>query len=166
MNMRLMLLLLATAALLAGCGPQYKKDPRLDAAVAEAQRSITNFIAVLQAPKSNQVFFRVCAWFPSTPRYEREGVWANVWKYESGSFLGSVPEGNPRIGLTNNQPVSIDASDVFDWAYLEFGKGMVRDFTARALRGESNPQGGANGRQPVASETNRTPAAAASRRSP
>jgi hypothetical protein len=30
----------------------------------------------------------------------------------------------------------------------------------------ANPQGGANGRQPVQSETNRTPAAAASRRSP
>ena len=33
-------------------------------------------------------------------------------------------------------------------------------------KGDPNPQGGANGRQPVGSETNRTPAAAASRRSP
>jgi len=32
--------------------------------------------------------------------------------------------------------------------------------------GSANPQGGANGRQPSSSETNRTPAAAASRRSP
>jgi hypothetical protein len=38
-------------------------------------------------------------------------------------------------------------------------------FTNRAPR-SPNPQSGANGRQPLSSETNRTPAAAASRRSP
>jgi hypothetical protein len=40
-------------------------------------------------------------------------------------------------------------------------------FTSAPLAGRSaNQQGGANGRQPSSSETNRTPAAAASRRSP
>jgi uncharacterized protein YegJ (DUF2314 family) len=97
---------------------------------------------VLQSPNSNQLFFRVCAWFPSRPAFGCEDVWANVWKYESGSFFGAVPEGNPRIGLTNNQSVSIEASNVFDWAYMEFGKGLVGDFTARAIRGESNRVGG------------------------
>jgi hypothetical protein len=38
-------------------------------------------------------------------------------------------------------------------------------WSLRFLRGP-NPQGGANGRQPFSSETNRTSAAAASRRSP
>jgi len=149
-----------------GCGPGYKNDPKVNAAIAQAKQSLTNFIAVLQSPNSNQLFFRVCAWFPSTPAFGCESVWANVWKYENGCFFGAVPEGNRRISLTNNQPVSIEASNVFDWAYMEFGKGMVGDFTARAIRGESNPQGGANGRQPVGSETNRASPAAASRRSP
>ena len=36
----------------------------------------------------------------------------------------------------------------------------------REARPWPNPQGGANGRQPFISDTNRTPAAAASRRSP
>ena len=91
-----------------------------------------------------------------------------VWKYEHGAFQGSLSQGNRRIGLTNNQLVSIDSANVFDWAYLDFSKGggLVGDFVARALRGESNPQGGSNGRQPFGSETNRTSAAAASRRSP
>ena len=42
--------------------------------------------------------------------------------------------------------------------------GITPDFFSNTRR--SNPQGGANGRQPSSSETNRTPSAAASRRSP
>jgi len=138
----------------------------LDAAIAEAKASLTNFVGVMQSPRSNQMFFRVLAWFPSKPPHYNVGVWANVWKYENGLFLGSVPQGNRRIGLTNNQRVAIQASNVFDWAYIDLGKGMVGDFIARAMRGESNPQARANGRQPFSSETNQTPEAAGSRRSP
>jgi len=129
---------LAYALNFGGRRPGYKKDPKVNAAIAQAKQSLTNFIAVLQSPNSNQLFFRVCAWFPSTLAFGREGVWANVWKYKNGCFFGAVPEGNRRIGLTNNQPVSIEASNVFDWAYMEFGKGTVGDFTARAIQGESN----------------------------
>ena len=42
----------------------------------------------------------------------------------------------------------------------------AKDIKVIIASGQANPQGGANGRQPVGSETNRTSAAAASRRSP
>ncbi len=154
----------ALALLLIGCKPHYRTDPKVDAAAAQAKASLTNFINVLQSPKSNQLFFRVLAWFPSKRPYNEEGVWANVWKYENGRFIGSVPEGNRRIGLTNNEPVSIDASNVFDWAYLDLHKGMVGEFTMRAMRGESNAPGGAEARQPLKAATNGGSPAAGSRR--
>jgi hypothetical protein len=63
--------------------------------------------------------------------------------------------------------------------FLRFGRWLARGqedsiwrFLTRELKaepcgqGSPNPQGGANGRQPFSSETNRTSAAAASRRSP
>ncbi len=98
MSERILQLLLASSFLLLGCRPKYKKDPRLDAAIAEAKATLTNFVGVMQSPRSNQMFFRVLAWFPSKPPDYNVGVWANVWKYENGSFLGSVPQGNSRIG--------------------------------------------------------------------
>ena len=66
-------------------------------------------------------------------------------------------------------------------AYVSSKNGLRLDFSEDQLFGVwlertplraeheipgANPQGGANGRQPFSSETNRTPAAAASRRSP
>jgi uncharacterized protein YegJ (DUF2314 family) len=138
MNKPIFLLLLVSALISLGCRRKYKRDARLDPAVAEARASLTNFINVVQSPQSNQMFLRVLAWFPSKPPFGREGVWANVWKYEDGFFLGTVPQGNRRVGLTNNQQVTVAASNVFDWAYMDLGKGMVGDFTARALREKPN----------------------------
>ncbi len=49
---------------------------------------------------------------------------------------------------------------------MDLGKGMIGDFTARAVRKESNPQAGANGGQPFSSTTNQASAAAVAQRSP
>jgi uncharacterized protein YegJ (DUF2314 family) len=164
MSKILFLLLFVAALIPLGCRPKYKVDPRVNAASAEARASLTNFINVVQSPQSNQMFFRVLAWFPSKPPFGSEGVWANVWNYQNGVFLGSVPEGNGRVGLTNNQQVTIPASNVFDWVYMDLAKGMVGDFTARAMRKKSNPQAGTNGPPPFSPETNQASAAAASHR--
>jgi uncharacterized protein YegJ (DUF2314 family) len=168
-KMLAILALLPFTSLLVGCGPQYKyaKNPKVDAAIAEAQASLTNFTIALQSPNSNQMFFRVNAWFTSKPTDYQEGVWVDVWKYENQSFVGVVQTGNARIGLTNNERVSINASNVFDWAYLELGKGVIGDFTDHAFHGRgTNWKGGAKGKEPLGAETNRASSAASSRRSP
>ena len=166
-DMRPVCVTLALAATLIGCKPSQVVDPGLTSAIAQARASLTNFISVLQSPNSNQTSFCVYALLSSGEAFG-EGAYANVWKYEDGCFRGVLTEDRPNLRLTNNQPVSIEASNVIDWLYLDFGRkeAVVGNFTARALHGGSNPQAGANGRQPLRSDTNRTSAAAASRRSP
>ena len=75
-----------------------------------------------------------------------------------------------RAGGTNKSAATILVSDgkavqctLSDNAYKEMEKMDLRPFAADPA---SNPQGGADGRQPFSPEANPTPAAAASRRSP
>jgi uncharacterized protein YegJ (DUF2314 family) len=161
-------LTLVVTILMVGCGSQHNNEARVNKAILAAQGSLTNFIVALQAQRSNQMAFKVLAAFPPKPPYYSQAVWANVWKYKNGVFWAVVAEDNARAWLTNNQRVNIASSNVVDWMYLDFGSGggIVGNFIERAALEGANPQGGANGRQPFSSETNRTSAPAASRRSP
>jgi hypothetical protein len=72
-----------------------------------------------------------------------------------------------RADTTDNESVTAQASDgkVYQVTLYDYKQKGLR-FQPFPLDPAPNQQGGANGRQPFSSETNRAPAAAASRRSP
>ena len=85
-----------------------------------------------------------------------------VFEYTDGVFH-SAPIKMTQADLSR----FIDSGHTNDWGPFQ---GLTVDnlkrFEKKLDAKSSNPQGGANGGQPVGSETNRTPAAAAPRRSP
>jgi uncharacterized protein YegJ (DUF2314 family) len=135
--MRALFLILAIAPLIVGCRPKVQADPKVTAAITEARASLTNFITVLQSPGSNQTFFRVLASFPTHSPLRGEALWVNVWKYDDGVFTGAVSSGNPDIdftGLTNGHPVTVAASNIWDWSYMDRHKGTIGNFIMRTQR--------------------------------
>jgi uncharacterized protein YegJ (DUF2314 family) len=135
---------LATALICAGCGkpndpmnvtvrPRTVSDPQMDAAVAKAQASITNFIAALQSPKTNQIGFSICARFVSEAKNIQENIWITGLRHNESFFEGIVALDKTEIGLAFRQPVKVALSNVVDWMYVEDGK-AVGDFTGRLLR--------------------------------
>ncbi len=101
----------------------------------------------------------------------------------SGVFLGALclPISNRRFGsfallvsglcfysflVLSYVPSSVPPSKPLIWNLPLAGGGLLAALAVCAWRRKPNPQSGATGRQPSSSETNRTSAAAASRRSP
>jgi hypothetical protein len=109
--------------------------------------------------------------------------WRSVRKQEAGEPLTGVPaKGTKRFSFS--PPANVSAwrlrliyslpSSTLRAAAIEIMARLFRRawpdrtgiITTPVISAEQPPQGGANGRQPIRSETNRTSAAAASRRSP
>jgi uncharacterized protein YegJ (DUF2314 family) len=126
--MRTIPLILLVVLAVAGCSQKQRGwTPEVVAAAQQAQASLTNFTDHLESSKSNLAFCQVCAVFPSETGQGGELVWAHVWKYDGAWFSGAVVEAQPSLGLTNNQPVTIAATNVVDWMYLG-GTGIVGRF--------------------------------------
>jgi hypothetical protein len=83
------------------------------------------------------------------------------WPYATTNMRGTVSFTNAAMTVQLERPRYPDGEHLAGYAPYELNATyqMVTDSSP-------NPQGGANGRQPVTSETNSTSAAAASRRSP
>lgn len=108
------------------------RDPQIQAASAQAQIQITNFLAALRSPASNQSNFVICVEFPSGGL--PQSLWIGYIQYGESGFRGVVvTPPNPASSLTNGQPVQVGLSNVTDWAYVEDGK-LIGGFTTRVLR--------------------------------
>jgi len=131
----LLLFLAATITILfTSAGP--RRNPAFEEAIVQARASLTNFISVVQMPKTNQMTFVVLTYLPSKPSGAPEGVWIRVNKYDGQSFSGYATTDDNHVGLKLNQPVSVDVSNVFDWMYLDSSSGhieVVGNFTGKAV---------------------------------
>ncbi|MGC1275266.1 MAG: DUF2314 domain-containing protein [Planctomycetaceae bacterium] len=104
----------------------------MNAAIAKAQSTVDEFIAALNAPKSNQTGFSVK--YPLTVDGGAEHIWVSDVRYENETFvgvLGNVPVNATAVKLGDE--VTIPKGDVSDWMYLEEGR-LVGGYTIRALR--------------------------------
>jgi uncharacterized protein YegJ (DUF2314 family) len=114
-------------------------DPQMDAAMAEAQGTMTNFLTVLQSPRTNQYGFSISARFDSKAKGIREYIWITNLRYHDSGFDGIVALDKTEIGLAFKQPVSVVVSNVVDWMYVEDGK-VIGDSTGRLLRSRMSEQ--------------------------
>jgi hypothetical protein len=127
--MKTVVAITAIAAFCAGC--RQRTDPALVEAFKQARSSLPEFISALQAPKTNQIFFTVLVYLPSKETGALEPASVHVYKFEGHAFSGGASGDYPHLGMSLNQPVTIDVSNVYDWSYVDLKKGVVGDFTRK-----------------------------------
>jgi len=138
-------LLMSALVLAAGCGKSNDpvvqvetEDSEMNAAIATAQSSLTNFLAVFASPKTNQQFFLVKAKFAAGNGFEH--IWVADLAYDGSIFHGVIANEPERIKtLRFKQPVDVQPSQVSDWMFVQDGK-LVGGYTSRVLRNRMTPQ--------------------------
>ncbi len=145
---------LLSALLLAACGPLAAParvleregepavisvegdDPEMTAAIAQAQATLDQFIADLQAPKQGQTYFSIKARFavPGGQPVTYEHMWLYNVSYGSSEFTGQL--GNEpvhRTDLVLDQTLTVPRADVTDWMIIQDGV-LVGGYSVRLLR--------------------------------
>ncbi len=143
--MRTIYMLVVSALICVGCGRPNDPmkvniqaptlpDPQMDEAIAKARDSMTNFLAALHSPRTNQYGFSISARFESKAKRIQEDIWVTNLRYNNSNALdGIVALDKTEVGLAFKQPVTIAVSNVVDWMYVEDGR-VVGAFTGRLLR--------------------------------
>jgi uncharacterized protein YegJ (DUF2314 family) len=109
-------------------------DAEMNAAIADARRTINDFLKVLASPKSDQQNFSVKAPYPTKSHPGQEHIWISNLSFDGKLLHGNVNDEPGDIAdLKNGDRVSISPSQISDWMYLEDGK-IVGGFTIRVIR--------------------------------
>ena len=109
-----------------------EEDPEMDAAIAEAKRTIDEFIGHFQSPKPGMSMFAVKKPYPTRGGTE-EHIWVEVTEYRGGSFHGTI--GNEPVdieGITLGTPVIVAKSEITDWLIVTDGE-PLGGFTVAVL---------------------------------
>lgn len=153
MKRRVILVLLALTLALVGCKRARTSgsdgdvvihvasdDAEMNAAIAEAQRTLPDLIAALQHPKEGQSYFGIKAAFPYGEIGEREHMWLSELSYDDQGFhgvLGNDPEFVE--GLRHGDQVNVPVEAVTDWMIVEENR-VIGAYTVRVLRGRMSPE--------------------------
>ena len=104
----------------------------MNAAIAKAQATLSNFIAALSSPQTNQQYFLVKGRFTAGDVVEH--IWVADVTFDGKVFRGVIandPESIPNLAF--KQPVDVSLAQVSDWMYVQDGK-LVGGYTSRVLR--------------------------------
>ena len=107
-------------------------DPAMQAAMKTAQKTVENFVRVLQSPGPNQSGFSVKVGIRDGEH--SEAMWILPVEYDGSKFSG----------ILNNEPDQVTTvklgdrlesprDEILDWMYVDDGK-LVGGYTLRALR--------------------------------
>lgn len=113
-------------------------DPQMNAAFAEAQRTLDQFLDALQAQRPGTRGFLVK--IPVSDGDKREYFWVNELTRKGNQFSGKI---NNRPEVVQNiqfgQLITFPRSRIRDWMYVDNGK-MLGNFTTCVLLGREDPQ--------------------------
>ena len=133
------LLVLALAILFAGCGGTSDdpvigveaEDREMNAAIAHARSTVAEFVERLENPKPTDEAFSVKKMVEDGDQVEH--FWLTDISHTDGTFSGTIGN-DPQVVRTVKfgQQVTVAASDITDWMYLDNGK-MVGNFTLLVL---------------------------------
>jgi uncharacterized protein YegJ (DUF2314 family) len=132
---------LVIVVLVIGCGKGWPRDkvtmvadddPRMNAAILEAKKTVKTFIAALQHPRAGQHDFTVKKPFKDGKRTEH--MWLAPVRFDGKNFRGTVnndPDAvsNVKIG----DQATVDPESISDWMFVDNGK-LVGGYTLRVLR--------------------------------
>lgn len=106
-------------------------DPRMRAAVAEAQRRWPEFVEAFRSPRPGQVNFSVK--LPVSDGKNTEFIWVAVVSIEEDEILGDLANQPAALRfMKEGDRVRGKLADLNDWAWIESGE-MVGGFTAKVL---------------------------------
>jgi uncharacterized protein YegJ (DUF2314 family) len=108
------------------------EDARMSGAIAEARRSVEEFIAVFSKPAQRQRSFAVKV--PVIDGARVEHFWVDLESYANGQFTGRIA--NEPLDVHNVRladRIVVDKERISDWMYVDRGR-LVGGFTIRALR--------------------------------
>ena len=107
-------------------------DPRMNAAIAKARKSVDDFIKALKDPARGQTSFAVKVPIPGEGRVEH--FWVNDVRYDGKQFTGKInndPEYVKDVKLGDT--VTVGRDKISDWMYVDRGV-LVGGQTIRAIR--------------------------------
>lgn len=143
MKAALLLLLLLTACTVSpspGAAPTLPagvEDPSMEAAFAQARRSLDEFKALLAAPNSTRTFAALKVRF--TLPDGQQDIWVDNISYENGQFHGLMGDDLPALRLEFGEGVEVPVEDILDWMIVEDGK-LIGGFTIRLAYSRMTPE--------------------------
>ncbi len=112
-------------------------NPAMKRAVLKARKTVGRFIRALQNPSPRQSDFEVKKPFFQNGNIEH--LWLADVTFSGNRFHGYVDNVPRKIkGLKMGARVSVNPSEISDWAYIDHGK-LVGGFTIRVLYAELSP---------------------------
>jgi uncharacterized protein YegJ (DUF2314 family) len=110
------------------------EDEKIEAAIAAAQKSVDQFVAVLQKPKPTQNTFSVKVELVEEGKDVAEEVWLAPVAFKNGTFEGTL--NNQPVELKSfklGQKITVPKADIIDWMFIDSGK-LVGGYTMRVQR--------------------------------
>jgi uncharacterized protein YegJ (DUF2314 family) len=113
-------------------------DPAMEAAKAQGQATLTEFLKRLAAPAADEQDFAVK--FNLTPDADAEFIWANNLQVEpDGNLTGALANEPLDQRFQAGERVTIDRSQIVDWAYFK-GKVAHGHYTTRVMLNQASPE--------------------------
>jgi uncharacterized protein YegJ (DUF2314 family) len=140
--------------LLAACGPIVAvpsgegsniehvsaSDPKMNAAIDQAQETLPLFIEALSSPGTTQSGFAIKVRFPYDDDYSAEHMWVTDLTYDGSMFHGTLDNEPLYVsGLEIGDRLDILPDDVSDWLIFD-GNRLLGGFTIIAVRARMTPE--------------------------
>ena len=111
-----------------GVGSVSEQDREMNAAKAEAKRTLPGFLKLLAAPpagtRSYQIKYPLAGW---------EYIWVGKLRLEGDAIVGTLINDPEEPGYTFGQTVRVPLTDVADWGYYNADGVMQGHYTTRVL---------------------------------
>lgn len=146
-------LILTAAFALAGCDrsedavtrtgqPDYLRvpeaDPAMEQAVAEARRTVPQFLGNLRSPAPSQHMFAVKVAFVEGGA--REHIWLDELRYDGKMIHGLVSNEPMNVkGVKLKDQASVAPSAISDWMFIDNGR-LMGGYTIRLLLSRASPE--------------------------
>ncbi len=112
-------------------------DAGMNAAEAEAQRSLPHFFAAPSKPRADETTFLLR---PNlTPMGDAEFIWANNIVIGGDTITGMLANAPIADGFAKDKRVTIDRALIIDWGYFE-GSTMLGNHTTRVMLKSMPPE--------------------------
>jgi uncharacterized protein YegJ (DUF2314 family) len=112
-------------------------DAEMNAAKAEAQRTLPQFFAALAKPRADEMAFLLK--FNLTPKGDAEFIWANNIVVDGEAITGTLANAPIAEGFAKDDRVMIDRVLIIDWGYFQ-GKTMLGNYTTRVMLKSMPPE--------------------------
>jgi uncharacterized protein YegJ (DUF2314 family) len=114
-----------------------ESDAEMNAAKAEAQRTLPQFFAALAKPRADQLAFLLK--FNLTPDGDAEFIWANNIVVDGDKITATLANAPLAEGFAKDDRVTIDRALIIDWGYFQ-GNTMLGNYTTRVMLKSMSPE--------------------------